>query len=190
MLQLSEQEDLIVWMRTAALPTFRKLYGKLEVDLEPNEEIMVTIQNNYNTYSFGGKKKLVLSTTSWIGGKNDFLGMAYLTFGGVSILVAVAFILIHLIRPRFVLSISAHLAAVPLPSWATWILLFSSTWKETLQIAPSHRPAGFLFKLLHLAIRAEEPEESGERRRALTHRPVWFGKNRVLTIIKWCFLGC
>lgn len=25
---LSQQEDLIVWMRTAALPTFRKLYGK------------------------------------------------------------------------------------------------------------------------------------------------------------------
>ncbi|CAA6673434.1 unnamed protein product [Spirodela intermedia] len=97
---LSEQEDLIVWMRTAALPTFRKLYGKIEVDLEPNEEIMVTIHNNYNTYSFGGKKRLVLSTTSWIGGKNDFLGMAYLTFGGLSLLIAATFILIHLIRPR------------------------------------------------------------------------------------------
>jgi hypothetical protein len=37
--QLSEQEDLIVWMRRAALPTFRKLYGKIEVDLEVNDEI-------------------------------------------------------------------------------------------------------------------------------------------------------
>ncbi|KAK2362083.1 ALA-interacting subunit [Trifolium repens] len=36
---LSEQEDLIVWMRRAALPTFRKLYGKIEVDLEVNDEI-------------------------------------------------------------------------------------------------------------------------------------------------------
>ncbi|GAA0144979.1 hypothetical protein LIER_42836 [Lithospermum erythrorhizon] len=31
---LSEQEDLNVWMRTAALPTFRKLYGKIETDLQ------------------------------------------------------------------------------------------------------------------------------------------------------------
>ncbi|KAA8523400.1 hypothetical protein F0562_009823 [Nyssa sinensis] len=70
---LSEQEGLIVWMRTAALPTFRKLYGKIEVDLHAGEVIQVTLENNYNTYSFNGKKKLVLSTTSWLGGKNDFL---------------------------------------------------------------------------------------------------------------------
>ncbi|KAF8378859.1 hypothetical protein HHK36_030208 [Tetracentron sinense] len=97
---LSEQEDLIVWMRTAALPTFRKLYGKIDVDLEANEKITVEIQNNYNTYSFGGKKKLVLSTTSWIGGKNDFLGIAYLTLGGLCLFLAVSFILVYVIKPR------------------------------------------------------------------------------------------
>ncbi|XP_058090504.1 ALA-interacting subunit 1-like isoform X1 [Magnolia sinica] len=97
---LSEQEDLIVWMRTAALPTFRKLWGKIEVDLEANEQITVVIQNNYNTYSFGGKKKLVLSTTSWIGGKNDFLGVAYLTVGGLCLFLAISFILLYFARPR------------------------------------------------------------------------------------------
>ncbi|CAJ1955276.1 unnamed protein product [Sphenostylis stenocarpa] len=40
-LPLKEQEDLIVWMRTAALPTFRKLYGKIEVDLEVKDEIEI-----------------------------------------------------------------------------------------------------------------------------------------------------
>ncbi|KAL5060509.1 hypothetical protein RYX36_032113, partial [Vicia faba] len=64
---LSEQEDLIVWMRTAALPTFRKLYGRIEVDLKFGVIIYVTLKNQYNTYSFDGKKKLVLSTTSWLG---------------------------------------------------------------------------------------------------------------------------
>lgn len=97
---LSEQVDLIVWMRTAALPTFRKLYGKIETDLEANEEITVVIQNNYNTYSFGGRKRLVLSTTSWIGGKNDFLGIAYLTIGGFCMFLAIGFILLYVIKPR------------------------------------------------------------------------------------------
>ncbi|XVF74866.1 hypothetical protein PTKIN_Ptkin13bG0145100 [Pterospermum kingtungense] len=97
---LSEQEDLIVWMRTAALPTFRKLYGRIEEDLQANEEITVVIQNNYNTYSFEGKKKLVLSTTSWIGGRNDFIGIAYITVGGLCLFLAVNFILLYVIKPR------------------------------------------------------------------------------------------
>ncbi|CAL9089715.1 unnamed protein product [Musa textilis] len=97
---LSEQEDLIVWMRTAALPRFRKLYGRIETDLAANEQITVTIQNNYNTYSFEGKKNLVLSTTSWIGGKNDFLGTAYLTVGSLCLFLAMGFIILYLLKPR------------------------------------------------------------------------------------------
>lgn len=97
---LSEQEDLIVWMRTAALPTFRKLYGKIEVDLKLNDNITVVIQNNYNTYTFGGKKKLVLSTTTWIGGKNDFLGVAYVTVGGICLFLAICFMVLYVFKPR------------------------------------------------------------------------------------------
>lgn len=102
MWQLSEQEDLIVWMRTAALPTFRKLYGRIYVDLKANDTITVRLSNNYNTYSFGGKKKLVLSTATWLGGKNDFLGFAYLIVGGLCIFLAFAFTLLYLIKPRLV----------------------------------------------------------------------------------------
>jgi hypothetical protein len=99
-MQLSKQEDLIVWMRTAALPTFRKLYGRIHTDLKKGDTITVTLENNYNTYSFSGKKKLVLSTSTWLGGKNDFLGLAYLSVGGLCFFLAFAFTLLYLIKPR------------------------------------------------------------------------------------------
>ncbi|KAH7404314.1 hypothetical protein KP509_15G020400 [Ceratopteris richardii] len=97
---LNEDEDLIVWMRTAALPTFRKLYGKIEQDLAAGSTLSITINNVYNTYSFGGKKKLVLSTTSWLGGKNDFLGVAYITVGSLCVFLALLFFLVHWRYPR------------------------------------------------------------------------------------------
>ncbi|KAI5081220.1 hypothetical protein GOP47_0004403 [Adiantum capillus-veneris] len=97
---LNENEDLIVWMRTAALPTFRKLYGRIDQNLNAHTQLSVQISNNYNTYSFDGKKKLVLSTTSWLGGKNDFLGVAYITVGSFCIFLALAFFLLHWKHPR------------------------------------------------------------------------------------------
>uniref|UniRef100_A0A5B6Z152 ALA-interacting subunit n=1 Tax=Davidia involucrata TaxID=16924 RepID=A0A5B6Z152_DAVIN len=96
---LSDQEDLIVWMRTAALPSFRKLYGRIEEDLDVDDVVVVKLLNNYNTYSFGGKKKLVLSTSSWLGGKNDFLGMAYISVGSSSIFISFVFMLLHVKNP-------------------------------------------------------------------------------------------
>ncbi|KAL0926498.1 hypothetical protein M5K25_002736 [Dendrobium thyrsiflorum] len=97
---LSEQEDLIVWMRVAALPNFRKLYGVIEEDLDADELLTIHLSNNYNTYSFGGKKKLVLTTSNWLGGKNNFLGLSYIATGCCSILVAIIFALIHVKFPR------------------------------------------------------------------------------------------
>ncbi|XP_020269990.1 putative ALA-interacting subunit 2 [Asparagus officinalis] len=97
---LSEQEDLIIWMRVAALPKFRKLYGIIEEDLEADELLTVHLTNNYNTYSFGGKKKLVLTTSNWLGGKNNFLGLAYIVAGCFSIFTAILFALLHVKNPR------------------------------------------------------------------------------------------
>ncbi|KAH7568530.1 hypothetical protein JRO89_XS06G0011400 [Xanthoceras sorbifolium] len=97
---LSDQEDLIVWMRTAALPSFRKLYGRIEEDLDAGDVVVVRLMNNYNTYSFGGKKKLVLSTSGWLGGKNDFLGAAYVFVGSSSVIISIVFLLLHVKNPR------------------------------------------------------------------------------------------
>jgi len=97
--QLSEQEDLMVWMRTAALPTFRKLYGRIEVDLRAGEVVTVAVQNRYNSYSFGGRKAVVLSTAGALGGKSSFLGRAYLAGGAACLGLALLLTLLGLLGP-------------------------------------------------------------------------------------------
>lgn len=95
-----ENEDFIVWMRVAGLPTFRKLYRKINQTLEKGEIIQATIVNQFPVQQFDGKKSLVLSTTSWMGGKNPFLGVSYLVVGIVSFLLAILFFALHKLKPR------------------------------------------------------------------------------------------
>jgi len=94
-----EDEDFIVWMRTAGLPNFKKLYRIIDQDLEVGT-YTVTVHNNYPVSSFDGKKFVVLSTTTWIGGKNDFLGWAYIVVGIICLLQGVIFAVKHKISPR------------------------------------------------------------------------------------------
>jgi len=94
-----EDEDFIVWMRTAGLPNFKKLYRIIDTSLAAGT-YEVDITNNYPVSSFSGTKSVVLSTTSWIGGKNPFLGYAYIVVGVVCFLQGVIFGLKHAISPR------------------------------------------------------------------------------------------
>jgi hypothetical protein len=97
--QLSQQEDLMVWMRTAALPRFRKLYGRVEADLGAGELLAVAVQNNYNSYSFAGKKAVVLSTAGLLGGRNTFLGRAYVVTGVACFVLTLLLTLLCLVFP-------------------------------------------------------------------------------------------
>ena len=65
-------EHFIVWMRTSGLPTFRKLWGRIDDGLVQGEYYM-RIVNNYEVKSFSGSKSLVISTMNFLGGKNEFL---------------------------------------------------------------------------------------------------------------------
>jgi len=94
-----EDEDFIVWMRTAGLPNFKKLYRIIDQDLEPGQ-YQIDIQNNYPVSEFQGRKFVVLSTTSWIGGKNPFLGWAYIVVGIICFLQGVVFGVKHKLSPR------------------------------------------------------------------------------------------
>lgn len=99
------KEDFIVWMRTAGLPTFKKLrYIIKDQALEAGTKLTVQIQNNFPVESFSGTKSVVLSTTSWLGGKNDFLGYAYVVVAGICLFLALIFGIKHKVSPRSVLA--------------------------------------------------------------------------------------
>lgn len=67
-------EHFIVWMRTAGMPDFRKLWGVIYTDI-PVGSYQVTIDNNYDVSAFDGTKTFLISTTNAFGGKNYFLGI-------------------------------------------------------------------------------------------------------------------
>ncbi|KAM8721664.1 hypothetical protein ACLKA7_007524 [Drosophila subpalustris] len=97
-----QNEDLIVWMRTAALPSFRKLYRRL--DQTKNQftkglkagNYTLDINYNYPVISFDGTKRMILSTTSVLGGKNPFLGIAYIVVGAICVTLGLALLFIHM----------------------------------------------------------------------------------------------
>lgn len=84
-------EHFIVWMRVAALPSFRKLYGHIDATVPAGTTLNFDIDANYPVSSFDGKKYLVVSTVSFLGGKNAFLGIAYIAVGALCVALALAF---------------------------------------------------------------------------------------------------
>mmetsp|Transcript_22109 Transcript_22109/g.32207 ORF Transcript_22109/g.32207 Transcript_22109/m.32207 type:complete len:363 (+) Transcript_22109:117-1205(+) len=95
-----ENEHFIVWMRTAGLPTFRKLYGKIDDDLNKGDVLTFHLDLNFEVNSFDGSKAIVISNLGEFGGKNSFLGISYIVVGSVSLLLGVLFALKQAISPR------------------------------------------------------------------------------------------
>lgn len=92
-------QDFLVWMRRAALPDFRKLYRRItEGDYTeglPAGNYSIEISYNYPVLSFDGKKKVVLSNVSWMGGKNEFLGIAYLVIGSMCVVMSIVMLIVY-----------------------------------------------------------------------------------------------
>jgi hypothetical protein len=90
---LNEDQHLMAWLRPAASPTVRKLWGVIDTALPAGSTLRVDVANRYNTYGWGGAKAIVLTTATWAGGRNHFLGAAYLAVSGACLLAAAAFAL-------------------------------------------------------------------------------------------------
>ena len=103
-----QNEDLIVWMRAAAFPSFRKPYRKINhTDPEnsamsihfkggiPKGKYSLIIKYNFEVSSFSGGKDIILSTLSIFGGKNPFLGIAYTVVGCCCLLLGSVLVVSH-----------------------------------------------------------------------------------------------
>ncbi|KAL9714939.1 alkylphosphocholine resistance protein lem3 [Leucoagaricus gongylophorus] len=97
---LQEDEHFQNWMRTAGLPSFTKLYGRNDIDTMQSGTYQIVIGLNFPVLSYRGTKSFVISTVSWIGGKNPFLGWAYVASSALFILIAILGTARHLIKPR------------------------------------------------------------------------------------------
>ncbi|XP_075962556.1 transmembrane protein 30C [Anarhichas minor] len=88
-------DDLIVWMREAAFPNFKKLYGILCRAENPFTKGLpagnysINISYNFPVQYFRGRKEVVLTTLTWFGGQNHFLPVAYLITSCLILLIAV-----------------------------------------------------------------------------------------------------
>lgn len=130
---LSQDEHFQVWMRTAGLPTFRKLYFRsvstpsLRRRAHPSQQARRQCDGvrhlpdghlhecvsapcprsqppdaraDYPVAQYSGTKSIVFSTVSFLGGRNPFLGIAYIAVGGLAFIIGLALTARHLIRPR------------------------------------------------------------------------------------------
>jgi hypothetical protein len=93
-------EHFIVWMRTATLPRFRKLYGWIDQTIPANTVLTFEIIANWDVQSFKGQKALLVSTTYAMGGKNDVLGSFIFWIGISFFAVGALFGLKHAWKPR------------------------------------------------------------------------------------------
>lgn len=96
---IATDEHFMNWMKTAALPTFMKLYAqnKEKGNVLKAGTYQVKIVTNYPVTIFGGTKTFMITTSSVVGGRHLGLGICYLVAGGLAILFMLLFLVKQLL---------------------------------------------------------------------------------------------
>ncbi|KAE8144637.1 ligand-effect modulator 3 family [Aspergillus avenaceus] len=97
---LHQDEEFMVWMRTAALPNFSKLSRRNDTAAMAPGIYQLEIAQHFPVTEYGGTKSILISTRTVIGGQNPFMGIAYVVVGGLCVLLGALFTIAHLVRPR------------------------------------------------------------------------------------------
>lgn len=117
----AEDEAFMVWMRTAASPSFAKLAmrndeqtmkrGRYRLEMFSREHLIIwasyitRYMTNSSSTDFpiqknGGKKTVIITSPSSGVGYNGFLGTAYMVMGSISLILAVLFACSTVRKPR------------------------------------------------------------------------------------------
>lgn len=89
---VSRDEHFMKWMKLSAHPDVRKFWGKIDRELQEGEVITINVTNAYNTYSFGGEKRILLTTQNSFGNRNTTFGIAWLIMGSCCCVIVGAYI--------------------------------------------------------------------------------------------------
>jgi len=85
-------EELVVWMRHSFLPRFSKLHRKInDFDFKKGDQFVINVANSFPTWRWNGEKRVLLSTSSFLGGKSP-IGEIHLAVGILSLVVAIFFL--------------------------------------------------------------------------------------------------
>jgi hypothetical protein len=88
---LNQNEHWMVWLRPGGKNIVQKLYGQIDTAIPEGSSVTLTVSNKYNTYQYGGAKRVILTTNSWVGGRNLVLPIIYLIMSALCYLGALFF---------------------------------------------------------------------------------------------------
>lgn len=92
-------------MSVSGLPNVRKLWGKIDSDMDAGlYRVVITNSNLYTDYdvtTFNGEKHIVLSEVGHFGGRHILMGVIYVVVGSIAILCAGLILSTYIYKRRY-----------------------------------------------------------------------------------------